>query len=141
MSDLDNLLDATLDDLVDLPEFKNYPAGSHKVLASFGTKEINGKQAVTLDFKYLEVVELADANEEEPKAGDTCGTMFMLDNEYGQGNLKKAAMPFSAELNLSSIRDVVEQVKDVECYVLTSLRADKNDKEKFYLQVKEITIA
>jgi len=37
---LDDLLDQTLDDIADLPEFKPYPAGAHRVLVSFNTKEV-----------------------------------------------------------------------------------------------------
>lgn len=140
MSDLDNILDVTLDDLADLPEFKNFPAGVHSVLATFEAKEINSKPAVELALKYVECVELADPNETSPKEGDTCSTVYFLDNEFGQGALKKVAMPFAEALNLSSIREVVEQVKEVHCAAVTSLRADKNDKEKFYMQVKEISV-
>jgi len=140
MSNLDSLLDATLDDLADLPEFKPFPVGAHRVLASFATKEINGKAAVELVFKYQEAVELADLQDAEPKAGDTSGTVFMLDNEYGQGNLKKCALPFGAALGFSTIREIVEGVQDVECVVITSLRKDKTDPDKVYLVVKEIEV-
>lgn len=140
MSDLDNLLDSTLEDLEDLPSFEPYPAGTHKCLATFDTKEINGKAAIELSFKMVECLELADPQDKEPAAGDTSNTMFMLDNEFGRGNLKKCAVPFAESLNLSSVREVIETVKDVECVVITSLRTDKNDPDKKYLQVKEIAV-
>jgi hypothetical protein len=141
MSDLMNaLLDATLDDIADLPEFKNYPIGAHKVLATFTTKQIAGKDAIELSFKYQECMGLADENDAAPAAGDTCSTMFMLDNEFGQGNFKKCAKPFAEALGFRTLRDIIEGVKDVECVILTGLRADKNDKEKLYMQVKEIQV-
>lgn len=141
MSDIMNaLLDATLDDIQDLPEFKNYPVGAHKVLATFSTKVISGKDAIDLSFKYQECMGLADENDVVPAVGDTCSTMFMLDNEYGQGNFKKCAKPFAEALGFATLRDIIEGVKDVECIILTGLRADKNDKEKFYMQVKEIQV-
>lgn len=141
MSDIMNaLLDATLDDIADLPEFKTYPAGAHRVLASFDVKEINGKAAIELAFTYLEAIELADANDKAPNANDACSTMFMMDNEYGQGNFKKCAAPFAEAMGFATNREIVEGVKGVECIILTSLRADKNDKTKFYLQVKEISV-
>ncbi len=140
MSELDALLDVTLDDLADLPSFEPYAPGAHRVLATFSTKEINGKNAVELSFKMLECMELVNENDEAPKEGDESNTMFMLDNEFGQGNLKKCAVPFAAALNISTIREVVEQVKDVECLIVTSLRKDKNDPDKKYLQVKEIQV-
>lgn len=138
MSELDNLLDATLDDLDDLPSFQPFPIGAHKCLATFGTKDINGKSAVTLDFKYVEVVELADPQDAEPKAGDSSNTMFMIDNEYGLGNLKKCAMYFADYVGSRQLRAIIEGVEDVECILVSGLRQDKTDKDKFYLVVKEI---
>lgn len=140
MSELDNLLDATLDDLADLPSFKPFPIGAHKVLATFGTKEINGKSAITLDFKYVEVVELANPQDEEPKAGDSANTMFMIDNEFGLGNFKMCATYFAEYVGSTNLRAIVEGVEEVECILVSGLRQDKNDKDKFYLVVKEIGI-
>ena len=140
MSDFDDLLDATLDDLQDLPSFKPFPIGAHRVLATIGTKDINGKLAVTLEFKMIENVEMANSQEELPKEGDTSSTMFFLGNKYAEGALKLVAAPIMKELNLSSIRELVEQAHDVECVIITGLRKDKNDPDKFYLDVKEIDV-
>ncbi len=140
MSDLDTLLDATLDDLEDLPSFTPFPPGAHRVLATFEQKDINGKPAIELAFKLIETIELENENNVRPKEGDTSNTMFMLDNEYGRGNLKKCGTPFAEALELKSIRDVIDQVTDVECIIMTSIRQDKNDPDKKYLQVKEIGI-
>lgn len=140
MSELDDLLDVTLDDLEDLPEFKPFAAGAHKVAATFEQKEINKKPAIELSFTLLETMELADPSDEPSKPGDTSNTMFMLDNEYGRGNLKKCATPFGEALGFSSIREIIEGVKDVECVILTGIRVDKNDPDKRYLQVKEIHV-
>jgi len=140
MSDLDSLLDTKLDDLADLPAFAVFPRGTHSVKASFEMKEINAKAAVELSFTMVETLELSDPQDAKPNGGDVSNTMFMLGNEYGVGNLKKCAKPFQEALQLETIRDVIEQVKDVECVITTSLRADKKDKEKFYLEVKDITI-
>jgi len=135
-----DLLDEKLDDLEDLPEFKPFPPGAHQVTASFSSDEINGKAVVKLDFKLISVQELANPEDVEPKPGDTAGTIFMLDNEFGRGNLKKLAKPFQEALGLSTIREIVEQAKDVECVILTSIRVDKKDPDREYLNVKEIHI-
>jgi hypothetical protein len=140
MSDMNDLLDATLDDLEDLPEFKPFAPGAHRVLATMEEKEINGKQAIELSFKMMETLELADPQDEAPKEGDTSNTMFMLDNEYGRGNLKKCGKPFGDALGLTTLREIVEGVKEVECVIITSVRPDKNDPDKKYLQVKEIQV-
>ena len=140
MSELDNLLDTTLDDLEDLPSFEPFPPGAHKVSATFEEKDINGKPAIELSFTMIEALELADPQGVAPKEGDTANTMFMLDNEFGRGNLKKCASPFGEALNISTLLEIVEQVKGVECVIVTSVRKDKNDPDKKYLQVKEIQV-
>jgi len=139
--DLDDLLDTTLDDLEDLPEFKPFIPGAHKVQATFSQDKVNNKPVVKLDFTYLELVEAADPDtpeEEHPKAGDTSNTIFMLDNEYGRGNLKKCAGYFQEAMGLSTIRDVVDNVKDIECILVSGVRKDKDNPDKKYLDVKEI---
>ena len=140
MSELDSLLDATLDDLEDLPSFQPFSPGAHKVTASFEEKEINGKAAIELNFIMLETLELADPQSAVPKPGDVSNTMFMLDNEFGRGNLKKCATPFGEALNLSTLREIVEGVKEVECVIITSVRTDKKDPDRKYLNVKEIQV-
>jgi hypothetical protein len=141
MSDLDTLLDATLDDLEDLPEYKTYPPGAHKVTATLEAKEINKKPAIELSFKYLEVMELVDADAVAPVAGDESSTLFFLDNEYGRGNLKNALAAFLEFAGADSTnREIVAAVKDVECVILTSYGKNKNDPDKPYLNVKEISV-
>lgn len=140
MSDLDNLMELTLDDLDDLPSFAPFPPGSHRVLATFEQKEIKGTAAITLTFKYIENIDLGDSNDKAPNENDTCNTVFMLNNEYGIGNFKKCAAPFSKALQLTRLGDIVEQVTDIECAIVTSLRTDKNDASRKYLNVLDIGI-
>lgn len=138
MSDLDALLDATLDDLDDLPSFEPYPAGVHRVLASMETDTVNDKPVIKLNFKYVENIELANPQDEAPKEGDTANVMFMLDNEYGIGNFKLCAAPFKEALGFTTNREIVEGVQEIDCAIVTGLRRDKNDKEKFYMNIKQI---
>lgn len=139
-SELDNLLDITLDDLDDLPSFKAFPAGVHRVLASFSSKKVANHPSIEVSFKLLETMELANENDTPAKEGDESSTLCMMDNEFGQGSLKKLATPFAQALHLSSIREVVEQVQEVECVISTSLQQDKKDADKFYLRVKELEV-
>ena len=140
MSEIDSLLDATLDDLDDLPEFKNFNPGVHRVLASFSIKGINNKDVVELAMKGLETLELANPTDEPIKEGDSSSVIFMLDNEFGVGNFKKIATPIAAALGTTTNRETIEQCKDVECLIVTSLRQDKNDKDRFHLNVKELNV-
>jgi hypothetical protein len=141
LDQMSDLLDANLDDLEDLPEFKPFQPGAHKVVASFEEKTINDQQAVELSFKLIETLELSDPQAEVDAPGMECSMAFFLENEFARGNLKKCALPFGAALGLGTIREIVEGVKEVECLILTTLRKDKNDPDRFYLNVKEIQVA
>lgn len=140
MSTLDDLLDATLDDLEDLPEIKPFTAGAHRCTLSFSSKEVNSKPAVEAEFTYLETVELADPQAVAPKAGDKASSLFFLDNEYGRGKFKKLAAKFSALAGSSNLRTIVETVKDVEIILINSIKVDKSDSTKEYLEIKEVEI-
>ena len=91
----------------------------------------------------IETIEYADPQDAETsptKEGDTSNTMFRLDSEYGAGNFKRCATPFAEVVGSSHLRAIVEGVQDVECVVITGLHQDKNDKDKYYLVVKEISV-
>lgn len=137
---MNNLLDETLDDLEDLPSFKPYSPGAHRVLATFDTKEVNDSLCVDLSFKMLECLELSNPQDEAPKVGDVASTLFMLNNEFGRGKLKAIAKPFSEGLQLSTIRELTDEAKDVECVILTGIRTDKKDPDRKYLDVKEVQL-
>lgn len=138
---VNDLLDATLDDLDDLPSFEPFPAGAHRVKATMDFKEVPGHgTCVELAFEMIEVVELADPQANAPIPGSTCSTLFMLDNEFGVGNFKRCATPFGLALGLKNNREIIEQTTDIECVVVTSLKQDKKDAERFYLNVKEIGV-
>jgi hypothetical protein len=142
MSEIDSLLDSTLDDLEDLPTFEPFVPGVHRVLATLKLTEVNSKSCVEITLKGLETLELANPADAEKaiKEGDSCNTIFMLDNEYGRGNLKKVAMPIGEALGTTTIRDTVEQANDVECVVATAVRVDKSDPDRKYLNIKELNV-
>jgi len=141
MSEVDNLLDATLDDLEDLPTFEPFSAGAHRCSATMELKEINGNKAVELSLKGLETIELSDPTSGKAiKEGDTSSVLFMLNNEFGLGNLKKVATPISVALGTVSIRDTIDACKDVEVVIISSLRKDKNDPDKFFMNIKELNV-
>ena len=92
MSDfnIDSILDGTLDDLADLPEFKPFPVGTHKAVLTMEQKVVNKHPAIEVKLKALETIELPSGSEAEPVSPGQEGTvLYMLDNELGQGKFKK----------------------------------------------------
>lgn len=139
MSDmLNNLLDANLDDLADLPEFGTYPPGAHKVTIKFEEKEVNNHPCIELQMVAIETEELANPGADQPLAPGAQGSvLYMLDNEFGQGNLKKTIKPLAAMLGVSSLRAVIEGANGMEVTVVTKVRQNK-DKTQSYTDVSKI---
>jgi len=144
MSDsLDALLDATLDDLADLPSFAPFCAGAHRCLATMEAKEINSKPTVELTLKLIETMELADENlpeEERSKPDDVANTLFFMDNEIGQGKFKACATNFAELAGSGNLRTIVDTVKEIEVMVVTSVSIDKKDPTRKYLNLLEIQV-
>lgn len=144
MSELDNLLDATLDDLQDLPSFTPFQAGAYRVLATMEAEEISkkmGKVCIELSFEILEVMESADPNVAVPNEKDTANTLFMMANEYGQGNFKKTAAPIAEQFGVTKAGEIVEQCQALECIILCGVPTpDKKDPDKHYLNLKELQV-
>lgn len=151
MSELDNLdiLDATLDDLADLPSYEPFPAGHHRVKVTLESEKISERMKapyVEMVLEAVETIELVDADASKPtNPGDKCSTLFNLGNEFGLGNLKKCCKPLAAALGTESIRECVEQCNDIECEVITSISIGKTDgkpdPDKKYLNIKELQVA
>lgn len=139
--DINALLDAKLDDLEDLPEFKPFAAGTHKVLVSLAIKDINDDKAIEMAIKAIETLELANPTKDENiKEGDTTSVLFMLNNEIGRGKLKAIAKPLGASLGVSGLGEVVEQTKDIECLIVSSVRVDKQDPDRLYMNIKTLEV-
>lgn len=135
---LDSLLDGTLDDLADMPEFRPYPPGTHKVTITLVQKEINKKPAFELKMKAVETIELANPSEDKPlESGGEASVAFILDNEYGQGGLKNLLKAAAEKFGAKSNRELIADVQNAEAAVVTNLRANK-DKTQFYTNLVEI---
>lgn len=139
MSDmLNDLLDANLDDLADLPEFGVYPAGVHKVVIQWESKKVAEHPSVELKMKAIETEELSNPEADQPLAAGAEGNvLFMLDNEFGQGKLKLIIKPLAAATGLSSLREIMEASNGMEVSVVTKVRQNK-DKTQTYTDVTKI---
>jgi len=133
-TDLDTLLDGTLDDLADLPVFEPYPAGAHRVRISFEEKVINKKPAVELKLVGISTEELAEPGEgDEPiKVGQETQVLYIMKkddgtpNEVSQGKFKEVIMkPLIEATGQTKLRDAMLAAKDMEVLVVTKKRLNK----------------
>lgn len=150
-SSIDSLLDGTLDDLADVPEFKPFPMGAHKVTIKWDIKEINSQPAIELSLTAVETIELTNPETDKPvAAGDTTNVMFMLkkkdgtNNDLAQGQWKELMKPLAAHFGTTSNKATMEASNGAEVLVITDVRksvskTDAND-IKFYSSIKSLSV-
>lgn len=136
----DDLFSASIDDLADLPSFEVPPAGAYSLSVTCARKEINDKQAIEAAFTVLNTEELADKNDAPVANGTKFSMAFMIGNEYGLGNLKKFLKPFQEHFNAPNIGALLEEIKDVSIVGTLKVRKDKEDPDKKYASVTNITV-
>ena len=142
-NNLNDLLDLVLDDLKELPEFKNFRPGAHMVHISIGVKEIAEKPAYEVTFKLASTVELANPEDTIDVPGTECSMAFFVDNEYGQGAFRKLLSPLAEHYGVRGIREIADAVKGVELLAITGIRKvkdKKSDEVKEYMDVKSLTV-
>ena len=147
-SDIDGLLDATLDDLADMPEFKPFPAGAHRVNVSFEKMKVNDISSISMNLVAIETVELANPEDTPVVAKDSTNVLFMLkkkdgsNNDLAQGQLKGILKPLQEHFKSASNSATMEDAKGAECLVVTKIRTDKRDKDniKHYTEVVSLQV-
>lgn len=137
-ADLDALLAGTLDDLADMPEFKNYPTGAHKVTFNWETKVVNKKPSVEFKFAYIEPIEIPDSTAVPPKVKDEASVLCMLKNndgsknEFSEGTIKMVVAALKERFPGTTNAETLNAAKGAEVIILTSLKEDKSTNPSTY---------
>lgn len=139
MNDTLDILDATLDDLEDLPEFKVFPNGAHICTISFEEKKVNDHPSVEVKLRAQETVELASSDDEPLAPGDEGSVLYMLDNEFGQGGLKALLRPLQEATGEVKTRDILNAANGMTVKVVTKKRQNK-DKTATYLSITSLQV-
>jgi hypothetical protein len=137
--DIDSMLDGVLDDLADAPEFKPFPAGTHKVTITIVQKKIGTHPAFEVNLKAIETLELSNSEDTPLKAGATSSCAYMMDIEIGQGNFKKILASLAAHYGPQSNRQLIEAAQNAEVLVVTKVRMSK-DKTQSYTDIVELSV-
>lgn len=151
MESLDSLLNSTVDDLIDLKEFKPLPVGQYRMI--FDWEKSEAPLGVRVHLRVQEVIELADPSEEnlaqtqEPDAKETILFNFFTKdgeaNSFGQGELKnmvnEVLMP---TFGGATTGETLDNAKGAEVIVTLAHRKSTKDGEtKFYPSLKSIELA
>lgn len=139
---MDAILDGTLDDLADLPEFKPFAAGTHKAVITMELKKVNNHPSVEVKLKALETIELPANSDAEPVSpGQEATILYMMDNELGQGKFKKLLQQLSEGMTgVTTNREIMDAAQNAEVLVVTTLRPNK-EKTKMYMDIDSIVLA
>lgn len=146
--DIDALLDGTLDDLADLPEWTVPNPGSYIAeVKSFEVKDINGQKSPEIKLLFTELIEAADESLEPQTLPIEAGMLFMFftkdgkPNEMGQGQFKEIIAALKPVVGGDKNSEVMANAKGAMVAITTGVRQDKNDKDKKYLKINQITAA
>ena len=135
---LDSLLDGTLDDLADLPEFRPFVPGTYRVNFNFKVDD-KDKAIYYAQLKVIEVLEQVDPNEKPMEIGAETGVRYDLKNEYGEAGLKKVLFVAADKFGKKSPRNLIEDMKNVECLVVTKQNVNKKNGQ-VYTDIVELQI-
>ena len=153
--DIDSLLDGTLDDLADVPEFKPFPVGAHRVtIVSWTQKTMDDKKdsskknvMMEMKLKAIETVETAAGSDEVCSPGQEENLSFFLVHhsspqamEIGQGSFKEIMKALAANFGGKSNRELIADSTGAEVLITTSLRKDKSTPPKFYTRLDKLVV-
>lgn len=124
-SNIENLLDSTLDDLADLPAFRPFVPGAHRVALSLEVKEVSSKLCVEAKFKLLETLEQSDPTEAPMEPGTEGNILLQLNNPFGQGKLKEILKVIAGHFGPATNKKLIEQTKNLEVLAVTKIRKSK----------------
>lgn len=140
---IENLMDASLDDVADLPAFEIPPKGHYKLrLEKFEQVTTSSdKPATSMRIVVVSTLELTNKSEAPIKDGTKFGPLFMMDNEFGQGAFKQVAKAFAKGLGMVSPKvSEIMALTNIEFTAAVGQRQDKNDKERFYPTLANIEV-
>lgn len=149
LNDFDSLMDASMDDIDDLPPIGIPPSGNYDltVTASREQSQSGGNDYIKLAYEVTNVNEVKEeAEAAEVKAGQKFSELFSpfkkdgTVNEYGLGALKERLKPFAAHFGTSAIGGIIEQMQQVNLTATLVRTANKKEEGRFNMRLKDVVI-
>lgn len=127
---IEDLMDASLDDLKDLPGFEVPPKGHYQLIVSLEKKVVNDHNSIEAKCEVVSTLELANKNETAVENGTKFGQLFMMDNEWGQGGFKGFAVPIGQAMGFATVGQCVAGIQNVKIAATLNHRYHKEDRSK-----------
>jgi hypothetical protein len=146
---LDALLDASMDDLEDLPPSGVPPTGHYNLSITFSIEEIGDEKKEIIMAKYVvdainELKDPEDASEVALK--QEFAEFFHLTkkdgspNKFGIGKLKQRLSPFVERLNTKQIRELINGVKDFAIAASVKRTVNRKNEDQFNMDLKDVVV-
>lgn len=150
-ADIDALLNATMDDLDDLPPTGVPPSGHYNLTVTFAVEKIGQgdkeKKVVAAEYVVDAINELKDDSEaSEVAVGQKFKEFFHMvkkdgtKNAYGIGNLKDRLKPYQERFGTGNIGELVNQVKQVSITASVKRIQNKMNEDQFNVQIKDVVL-
>ena len=149
LNDFDSLMNASMDDIDDLPPIGIPTSGSYDLMvtASREQSQSGGSEYIKLSYEVTNVNEVKEEAEAvEVKAGQKFSEMFSpfkkdgTVNEVGLGSLKERLKPFAAHFGTAAIGSIIEQMQQVNLTATLVRRADKKNEGQFRMSLKDVVV-
>lgn len=148
---LDELFDASMDDLDDLPPQGVPPSGHYNVTVTFGTKTIgegkDEREVPCCDYVVDAINELSDPEEEgEVKVGQQFTEFFHLKtkkgekNTFGIGTLKERLKPHSERAGTTNIGELMKNTKQVAIAATLKRRENRKQEGQYNMQLTDVIV-
>lgn len=147
--DLDALMNASMDDIDDLPPVGVPPTGHYNldVTATREVSEQSGSQYIKFSYEVTAVNEVKNPEEEkQAAAGQKFSQIFSpfkkdgTVNEFGVGYLKEACAPFAAHFGTRALGETIAQINKVSVAASLVRRQDKKDPERFNFNLRDVVV-
>lgn len=147
--DFDALMNASMDDLDDLPPVGVPPTGHYtlEVTASRETSESSGNDFIKFQYEVKEVNEVKDPAEAADAAvGMKFSQMFSpfkkdgTVNDFGVGFLKEACAPFAAHFGTTAMGDTIAAINQVTVAATLTRKKDRKDPDRWNFSLKDVVI-
>lgn len=148
-ADLDTLLNASMDDLDDLPPTGVPPSGHYNLTMTMSIEEVGDdkKQVIFSSYVIDDINELKDEDDAgEVKVGQQFREGFYVlkkdgkINTFGIGSLKERLKPCVAVYNTDKIGELVQLVKQVKIAASIKRTVNKKDPDNFNMKITDLVV-
>ena len=148
-ADIDDLLNASMDDLDDLPPIGVPPSGHYNLTVSFSIEEVGDDKRKTIFARYI-IDAINELKDEDDRSDVTLGQTFRegfyltkkdgTPSKFGMGTLKARLAPHAARFNTTNIGELISQINQVAITATIKRTVNRKQEDQFNMQMKDIVL-